>query len=57
MKMVWIVLRNGKVDHVFDNPQSAEECRKDLAKRWNIVELIELPIFSDFKLTGHHKAL
>ena len=38
---VWIVLKNGKVDAVFDNYEAALTHVKNLTKKWNLTDLIE----------------
>lgn len=42
--MVYIVLKNGKVDEVFSNREAAELHRKNLVKKWNIAEIVEKEI-------------
>lgn len=37
---VWIVIRNDKVDTVFDNEQAANEHTKNLMKKWSITKII-----------------
>ena len=37
---VWIVIRNDKVDSVFDNEQAANEHAKNLMKKWAITKII-----------------
>lgn len=38
---VWIVLRNGKVDEVFDNRPAAVAHQTNLTKKWALTDLIE----------------
>lgn len=38
---VWIVLKNGKVDEVFNSLEAAELHRKNLTRGWNLTDLIE----------------
>jgi len=42
--MVYVVLRNGKVDEIFSNREAAENHAKNLNKKWNITEIIEKEI-------------
>lgn len=44
--MVFIVMRNGKVDAVFDNRAAAELHRANLTKRWNLMVIIEKELLS-----------
>lgn len=44
--MVWIVLRNTKVDAVFDNELAAINHRDNLMKIWALTEIIKLPLLS-----------
>jgi hypothetical protein len=37
---VWIVLKNGVVDEVFDNAPAAIAHRQNLIKKWNITKII-----------------
>ena len=37
--MVYIVIKNGKVDEVFSSREAAENHRKNL--KWSLVEIIE----------------
>jgi hypothetical protein len=37
---IYIVLRNGKVDEVFDNEAAAQLHRKNLTKLWAMSELV-----------------
>lgn len=39
--MVYIVLKNGKVDEVFTNREAAENHQKNLNKKWSLSEIIE----------------
>lgn len=39
--MIYIVLKNGKVDEVFSNREAAELHRKNLTKKWSLSEIIE----------------
>jgi len=43
---VWIVLRNGKVDAVFDNEQAAVNHRANLTRLWSLTDIIELQVQS-----------
>lgn len=38
---VWIVLKNGKVDEVFNNYHDAKVHAKELNRRWAITDVIE----------------
>jgi len=38
---VWIVLKNGKIDMVFDNEEAAVIHRKNLTRGWNLTEIVE----------------
>jgi hypothetical protein len=42
--MVYIVLKNGKVDEVFGNREAAENHAKNVIKKWNFTEIIEKEI-------------
>lgn len=37
---VWIVLRNGQVDEVFDNPEAAANHYNNLLRKWNLVKIL-----------------
>lgn len=37
---VWIVLKNGKVDEVFDNEAAARAHQCNLTLKWSITEVI-----------------
>lgn len=37
---VWIVLKNGKVDEVFDNEAAARNHARNLNRKWSITEII-----------------
>lgn len=39
--MVYIVIKNGKVDEVFSNREAAEHHRKNLTKKWSLTEIVE----------------
>lgn len=39
--MVYIVLKNGKVDEVFSNREAAENHRKNLMRKWSLTEIVE----------------
>lgn len=43
---VWIVLRNGKVDEVFDNEVAANAHRNALTKKWAITDIIQKEVKS-----------
>lgn len=43
---VWIVMRNGKVDEVFDDEEAAKNHRKNLTRKWALTELIEKEVKS-----------
>lgn len=43
---VWIVLKNGKVDQVFDNETSAIHHHNSLIKKWSITEIIKKEVKS-----------
>jgi hypothetical protein len=38
---VYVVLRNGAVDEVFDNVSAAELHKANLLKKWNLVEIVQ----------------
>lgn len=38
---IWIVLRNGEVDEVFDNEIVAHQHKKALAAKWALAKVIE----------------
>jgi len=38
---VWIVIVNGKVHAVFDNPEAAEAHRLAMQKLWSLTSVIE----------------
>lgn len=38
---VWIVLKNGDVDEVFDNEDAARYHALQLRNKWNVAEVIE----------------
>jgi len=40
MDKVWIVLRNGKIDAVFNTEASAFHHQKQLQKKWNVAEVV-----------------
>jgi len=42
--MVYIVLKNGKVDEVFSNREAAELHKKNLVKKWSLTDIIEKEI-------------
>lgn len=42
--MVYIVIKNGKVDEVFSNREAAELHRKNLTKKWSLTEIVEKEI-------------
>ena len=39
--MVYIVLKNGKVDEVFSSREAAKLHRKNLTKKWSLSEIVE----------------
>lgn len=39
--MVYIVIKNGKVDEVFSNREAAELHRKNLTKKYSLTEIVE----------------
>ncbi len=39
--MVYIVMKNGRVDEVFSSKEMAEHHKKQLISKWNLVEIIE----------------
>jgi hypothetical protein len=43
---VWIVLKNGKIDAVFDNEEAATNHRKNAIRGWNITEIIEKVVYT-----------
>lgn len=43
--MVYIVLKNGKVDEVFGNRAAAERHAKNLNKKWSITEIVEREVW------------
>lgn len=44
--IVYIVLKNNKVDAVFDNLTSAEEYAENLRKRWNFTLIKQCEVYS-----------
>lgn len=44
--MIWIVMKNSKVDEVFDNFESAQNHQKNLTKKWSISEIIQKEVKS-----------
>ena len=42
--MVYIVIKNGKVDEVFSTREAAENHRKNLTKKWSLSEIVEREI-------------
>lgn len=46
MITIWIVMKNGKVDEVFDNFTSAVNHKKNLTGVWALTELIEKKVCS-----------
>ena len=44
--MVYIVLRNGKVDEVFSSREAAENHCKNITKLWGIPNIIEKEVKS-----------
>lgn len=46
MKRVWIVVKNDKIHAVFDNPEAAENHRKNAAKGWSITKVVEMEVFT-----------
>ena len=42
--MIYIVLKNGKVDEVFSNREAAELHKKNLVSKWSISEIVEKEI-------------
>ena len=44
--MIWIVLRNGKIDEVFDNEVAAIAHRNTLTKKWAIADIIQKEVKS-----------
>lgn len=43
---VWIVVKNGKIDAVFDNEESAINHRKNLTRGWNLSEIVEKVVYT-----------
>jgi hypothetical protein len=43
---IWIVLKNGKVDEVFDNKESAVAHQQALIKKWALTNLVEKEVKS-----------
>jgi hypothetical protein len=41
MDLVWIVMRNGKVDEVFSREEAAKEHQRNLVKKWAITKIIK----------------
>jgi hypothetical protein len=39
--MIYIVVKNGKVDEVFSTREAAELHRKNLTKKWSLSEIVE----------------
>ena len=38
--VVYVVLRNGEVDEVFDNPEAAQLHQHNLTAKWNLTRII-----------------
>lgn len=38
---VWIVMKNGKVDEVFDNEEAALTHQKNLTRQWSLTDVIK----------------
>lgn len=43
--VVYIVMKNGKVDAVFTDKALAENHRKNLTIKWNLTDLIEKEVY------------
>jgi hypothetical protein len=43
---VWIVVKNGKIDAVFDNEEAAINHRKNLTRGWNLSEIVEKVVYT-----------
>lgn len=43
---VWIVIKNGKIDAVFDNEQSAINHKKNLTRGWNLTDIVEKEVYT-----------
>jgi hypothetical protein len=43
---IWIVMKNSKVDEVFDSAEAARDHQKNLTKRWSLSEIIEKEVKS-----------
>jgi hypothetical protein len=43
---VWIVIKDDKVDEVFDNKQSALEHADNLKRKWSITKILEREVKS-----------
>ncbi len=43
---VWIVLKNGKIDEVFDNEPSARHHYNSLVSKWSLVEMVRKEVKS-----------
>lgn len=46
MNMVYIVIKNGEIDAVFLNRESAENHKTNLQEKWNIVQILEKEIYN-----------
>ncbi len=43
---VWIVLKNGKIDEVFDNEDAAIHHKKQLIRKWSLTDIVEKEVLS-----------
>ena len=43
---VWIVMRNGKVDEVFDNETAALAHKEALTRKWALTEIVQKEVKS-----------
>lgn len=46
MRQVWIVLKNGKVDEVFDSEAAALAHRDNLTRKWSLTEVVRAEVKS-----------
>lgn len=44
--IVWIVMKNGKVDAVFDTEAAAEIHKKNAQRGWNITAIVQKEVYT-----------
>ena len=43
---VWIVMKNGKVDAVFDTELAAVTHQKNLTRKWNLSAIVQKEVYT-----------